>query len=83
MPAAGPWRPERADAHIAGETSRDRRNADIGDHFDRKRCAQNGSRFVAGDLERQQAQRDRHQAGADQGNDLGGKQVAIRAVGEN
>ena len=65
------------------QRSRDRRDADIGQHFDGQRRAEDDACLGTRQVKCQQTQRDRGQAGSQQGDDLREKQVAVRSVGEN
>jgi hypothetical protein len=55
---------------VTCETAGDRRDADIGDHLDRKGRAEHGTRSVTSDLECKQPECNGHQTRADQGDGL-------------
>ncbi len=74
---------EDAPGHPVGDGRHQRRDGHIGDHLDRQRGAEDRRGAVAGEVVREQAQRDGGEAGADQGDDLGGEQAAVGAVAQN
>jgi hypothetical protein len=63
-----------------GKGSRDRGDADIGDHLDRQRGSEDHPGLAAGQLECEQPQRHRRQARAYQCDHLGHEQVAVGPV---
>jgi hypothetical protein len=58
----------------------DRGDADIGDHLDRQRRAKDRAGIRPGELEGEQAERDRRQPGAEQGQKLGEEEAAIGGI---
>ena len=67
-------------SYIGGEGLRDRRDPRVGQHLDGQRRPEHRACIRAGQLVGQQAERHRHQAGADERDHLGGEQVAVGAV---
>ena len=60
-----------------------RADADIGDHLDGQGAAQHRARIGAGQIVRQEPQRHGRQPRAQQGDHLGGEEMAVGAVGQN
>ncbi|PRD26010.1 UNVERIFIED_CONTAM: hypothetical protein NCL1_39267 [Trichonephila clavipes] len=71
---------QRAPREPVGEGLRDRRDPRVGQHLDGQRRPEHRACIRAGQLVGQQAERHRHQAGADERDHLGGEQVAVGAV---
>ena len=74
---------ERARDHPVRESPGDGGDADVGDHLDREDRAEHHRGPVACEVEREQAECDRREPGAEQRHDLRGEQVAVGPVGEN
>jgi len=67
---------------LIGEGAGHGRHADIGHHLDRERRAQHGTGLSARELVCDQPERDGGKPSAEQGDDLGGEQVAVGAGAE-
>ncbi len=65
------------------EAADNRRDADIGDHFDRQCDSENRARVGTREIVGQETQCDRREAGTEQRDDLRCKQVPVGAVGED
>ena len=74
---------ESAPGQPGGKGLGERCDKDIGDHLDAERRPEDGTGAITRDPECQKPEGDREQSGADQGNDLGGEQVSIGAMGED
>ena len=66
-----------------GESGCDRRDADIGDHLDGEGAAENRASVDPRKIEGEQSERDRREAGADEGDHLRREEMTVSAVGED
>jgi hypothetical protein len=70
----------RAPRQPLGEGGRHRRNADIGNHLDRKRGPEHRAGLSAGEIVGEETKRDRGKSCPDQGDHLGEEEMPINAV---